>query len=126
MVGMNLKYGDTISHDRQKITRPWGDYVNVYEHPGIKSKVIRLNPGATIPNQFHEYHDEHWLVLAGRGVFTVSLGKGTGLVQGIGAGQMVDIPKGQAHMVTAGNEGLTFLEIQVALIVPGGDAVMVD
>lgn len=118
---MNLHYGDVISHERQKITRPWGDYVNVYEHPGIKSKVIRLNPGASIPNQYHEYHDEHWLVLAGWG----ALGMGD-VGQTIHPGQLVDIPKGRAHMVTAGDEGLSFLEIQVALIVPGGDAVMVD
>lgn len=120
MVCMRLIYGDSISHDRSKVVRPWGEYVNVYEHPGVKAKVITLKPGECIPNQYHEYHDEHWLVLAGKGVFQVD-----GHMQGIGPGQMVDIPRGRAHMVTASDSGLSFLEIQVALIVPGGDAVMV-
>lgn len=117
---MQIRHGDSLSEPRSRAEREWGDYVTVYEHPGLKAKVLRLAPHKEIPLQFHRYHNEHWLVLEGEG--TVRYDQDT---QDISRGQIVDLPHGMPHAVCAGPDGLSFLEIQVALIVPGGDSELV-
>ena len=105
----------------ETIERPWGSYRVLYEHPGVKIKRLTLNPGAVIPYQFHEYHEEHWEVLTGGGKALID-----GVIHSMVPGNVFHIPARKSHLIRASEEcQLSFMEVQVALIVPGGDAVMV-
>lgn len=95
--------------------------MTVHEIPGLKVKVLHVKAGQVIPLQYHQYHNEHWLVLEGSG--RIRCGD---IDRDIGKGQVVDIPAGRPHRIEAGDEGISFLEIQQGLIVPGGDAIMVE
>ena len=101
--------------------RPWGQYRTLYEHPGVKIKTLTLNPRASIPNQLHEYHEEYWEVIAGGGVAYIGRDAREML-----PGLIFHIPPNQPHEIVAYSSGLTFIEVQVALIVPGRDAVLVQ
>lgn len=123
---MKLETRDSGSNPRAEHQRDWGHYVVLYEHPGIKIKTLFINQDWAIPSQFHLYHDEHWQIIAGRGI--VRLGKGDEAVRfPVEPGVIVDIPAGRIHAIeNIGTEPLVFLETQVALIIPGADANMAD
>ncbi|KKK56179.1 hypothetical protein LCGC14_3067140, partial [marine sediment metagenome] len=123
---MEIHTNDEKTEPRAKHLRKWGHYVTLYEQPGLKAKVLQVEPGQNIPLQFHCYHDEHWLVLAGRGTAALydeelSVQRTTWrfkpTLHFMEVGQIFDIPRNRPHRIT--NESdvpLVFLEIQVGQI----------
>lgn len=123
---MRMFVSDHLTKSRAHEERDWGYYVVIYEHPGIKIKVLHINAGQRIPAQFHKYHDEHWMVLEGEGVALLSNEENTPTVHTLEPGQIIDVASNRVHEISAGADApLEFLEVQVALIVPGGDAEMI-
>lgn len=57
-------------HDAYKlhltVTRPWGTYTVLEDHPGFKIKRIEVKPGAQLSLQMHHHRSEHWIVVRGR------------------------------------------------------------
>lgn len=48
-----------------KVFRPWGFYDVIAENDLFKIKKIYLNPKSSISYQFHNYRNEHWVILSG-------------------------------------------------------------
>ena len=51
-----------------KTNRPWGYYRVLYETPTCKVKELTVNPGLSLSMQKHDYRNEYWHVVSGRGV----------------------------------------------------------
>lgn len=100
--------------------RSWGHYRTLYEHPGIKVKTLTLNSNASIPNQLHEYHEEYWEVISGSGIAYIG-----NVAREMSLGKIFHVELNQPHQIVANVRGLTFIEVQVAVIVPGRDAVLI-
>jgi mannose-1-phosphate guanylyltransferase len=58
--------GDSRAHFHTTVYRPWGSYTTLAEFPACKVKMIRVNPGAILSLQSHEYRSEHWIVVSGK------------------------------------------------------------
>ena len=84
--------------------RPWGEWEVLDVGERYVAKRIRISPGGFLSLQYHDYRDEHWVIV--RGVATVRLGDKT--VQGR-ENQHFHVPAGTVHRV--GNGGDTVLEI---------------
>ena len=133
---MEIRTNDEKTEPCALNRRKWGHYSTIYEQPGLKAKVLSVAPGESIPLQFHRYHDEHWLVLEGKGVAALydeelsvhrAAGRFKPTLHFMEAGQVFDIPCNRPHRITNEGDGpLVFLEIQVGQIVPGGDAEILE
>ena len=133
---MEIRTNDEKTDPRALNQRKWGHYSTLYEQAGLKVKVLQVEPGHSIPLQFHRYHDEHWLVLEGKGTAALydeelSVYRTTWrykpTLHFMETGRIFDIPCNRPHRITnEGDEPLVFLEIQVGQIVPGGDAEMLE
>jgi len=57
-------------HDSYKlhltVSRPWGTYTVLEDHPGFKIKRIEVKPGGKLSLQMHHHRSEHWIVVKGR------------------------------------------------------------
>jgi mannose-1-phosphate guanylyltransferase len=57
-------------HDSYKlhltVTRPWGTYTVLEDHPGFKIKRIEVRPGGKLSLQMHHHRSEHWIVVKGQ------------------------------------------------------------
>ena len=91
----------------ETVTRPWGTYETIYESDTYKVKKIVVNPNQSFSLQYHEHRHEHWTVVEGNG--TIINGEETSKCS---CGSTFDIPVKQIHRATAGNYGLTFIEVQ--------------
>jgi len=88
--------------------RPWGSYTVLEEGADFKVKTITVIPGRRLSYQFHEHRSEHWFVVAGEGVATIE-----GIEHKLGPGESIDVARRAAHrMANAGEEALTFIEVQ--------------
>ena len=114
---------DALSEPRAFHERPWGGYTVLYEQPGIKIKTLRVDPGHEIPLQRHLYHEERWQVVHGTGkAFIKDDAQNYSCNIPLDPGTIVDIPVGRWHKIMATEEPLYFIEVQIGVIVPGGDA----
>ena len=101
------------------ITRPmyeerrWGTYRvldSVTYEDGRQSltKSITLNPGKNISYQVHHHRTEVWTVVQGEGTFVLD-----GEKRSVKPDDVLVIPVGHYHAIKAGDEPLTFIEVQV-------------
>jgi mannose-1-phosphate guanylyltransferase / mannose-6-phosphate isomerase len=47
------------------VSRPWGTYTVLEDHPGFKIKRIEVRPGGKLSLQMHHHRSEHWIVVKG-------------------------------------------------------------
>ena len=97
--------------------RPWGMYRVLLVTPYTKVKEIVVNPNQRLSLQYHRYRSEVWTVVKGDG--TVELGNDTGLGYtldslGVLVGDIIEVAKAQPHRITAGGDGITFIEVQLS------------
>jgi len=90
----------------EKEERPWGHFERFTLNEATTVKIHTVRSGASLSLQKHEHRDEFWCVLAGSG--TVRIGDENREAH---AGDAFFAPRGTLHRVSAGPEGLTFLEI---------------
>jgi mannose-6-phosphate isomerase-like protein (cupin superfamily) len=91
-----------------KEERPWGWFEILYEEQGLKVKRIMVKPGMRLSLQSHRRRAENWVVVRGKGLFT--LGEKTFVLE---PNQSVFIPvTGKHRMENPGPEELVFIEVQ--------------
>jgi len=98
---------ETVTHARE--VRPWGGFTTLLDRPGLKIRVIEVDPLAALTLQRHAGRTEHWLVVSGRAA--VRLGERR---LELGPGQWLQVPRGVLHrLANAGHEPLRLVEIQL-------------
>ena len=89
--------------------RPWGMYRILLETPYTKVKEIVVNPNQRLSLQYHDYRSEVWTIVKGSGEFTDGEN-----VTPVCAPNVLEIQQGDLHRITAGDEGITFIEVQLS------------
>ncbi len=91
--------------------RPWGRWEEYLNEPGYRVKRIVVNPGGRLSLQKHAHRREHWVVVQGRGQFTLD-----GEMRPVQAGDSLFIPQGGVHRLeNDGGEYLVIIETQLGL-----------
>ncbi len=101
-------YVDAIDQQVMFAEKSWGSYrVLDVEEQAMTVKVI-LNPGHRMNYHSHEKRDEVWTVIAGSGRTIVD-----GMEQPVKSGDVITMAAGCKHTVTAGEQGLQLIEVQL-------------
>ena len=87
--------------------RPWGWYETIDQGPSHKVKRIYVNPNERFSLQYHNHRMEHWMVVEGSGL--VQLNEYTEWVY---PGKHFHIAINSRHRMTAGDDGVLFIEVQ--------------
>lgn len=92
-----------------KENRPWGSFEVLEDRSDFKVKLITVNPGQRLSYQKHFKRSEHWFMLEGEAVVTLS-GKDYPLKEG----ESIDIPLEAPHRIMNPSKGqmLRFIEVQ--------------
>jgi len=91
--------------------RPWGRWEEYLNESGYRVKRIIIDSGKRFSLQKHEHHDEHWVIVQGSGIFTLSNES-----QFISKGDIAYIKKNDVHRVeNNGSDPLVIIEIQLGL-----------
>jgi mannose-6-phosphate isomerase-like protein (cupin superfamily) len=91
-----------------KEERPWGWFEILYEEAGLKVKRIMVKPGKRLSLQSHERRAENWVIVQGKGLFTLE-----GRTFDLEPQQSVFIPEKSKHrMENPGRDELVFIEVQ--------------
>lgn len=105
------KYSDTLKRRPMYEERRWGTYkvIDYVEYPDghcALTKHLSLNPGASISYQTHNYRDEVWTFIDGKGEIVLD-----GERRNVKRGTTVHILRGQRHALRA-LTSLSFIEVQ--------------
>ncbi len=100
------------------ISRPWGSMRQFSLNVSTTVKLITVNPNEVLSLQSHNKRQEFWRVISGSGVFEIN---GEKREVGVGSEAMVEI--GAHHRVSAGGDGMQFLEIAFGEFDEEGDIV---
>ena len=91
--------------------RPWGRWEEYLNEPGFRVKRIIVHPGERLSLQKHAHRREHWVVVSGRGRFTLD-----GEVRPVQTGDALSIPQGGVHRLeNDGEDYLVIIETQLGL-----------
>lgn len=90
--------------------RPWGKFEVLYSGFDTKVKRITVNSGHRLSYQYHHKRSERWVVVSGKGIFT--LNEESMVIEH--PGQVLFIPVGARHRIeNNGTEPLVFVEVQL-------------
>ena len=87
-------------------SRPWGDFKRFTLNEPSTVKVLTILPNGKLSLQTHAKRSEFWHILKGTGI--IRIGE---IEHQAKEGNSFYNPSGSAHRITAGAEGMTFLEI---------------
>jgi mannose-6-phosphate isomerase len=88
--------------------RPWGNYTILDSEETYQVKKIVVNPGKRISLQSHQYREEHWFIVSGKGTAELD-----GNLMQVGPGDSIDVPIGTKHRISCGESiPLVFVEVQ--------------
>ncbi len=91
--------------------RPWGRWEEYLNEPGYRVKRIIVKPGQRLSLQKHEQREEHWVVAAGTGIFTLDMEDRT-----INTGDSVFIPLLGVHRIrNHSDKDLIIIETQLGV-----------
>ena len=104
-----IKVGNHLQKNlNRKIYRPWGYFISVLEGEGWLVKKIKVNPGASLSLQMHNYRAEHWIVVTG--IAKVEVGDKETLLR---ENQSTYIPISVKHRLSnPGDKPLSLIEVQ--------------
>ena len=89
--------------------RPWGRWEEYLNEDGYRVKRIIVHPGQRLSLQKHEHRSEYWVIVSGRGIFSLD-----GKDRDISVGESVFIPVQSVHRVqNTGDEPLLIIETQL-------------
>lgn len=95
--------------ERQRVPRPWGSYLVLAEGPGWKVKRLSVAPGQALSLQVHQQRNEHWVVVAGQGLWRL----GDMIEMPLRVNKWAYIPAGVRHRLSnPGPEPLEVIEVQ--------------
>ena len=100
-------YVERISTDVRFAEKSWGSYSVIDAGEGYLNVKVILNPGNRMSYHSHEFRDEVWTVLSGRGKTIID-----GMEQVVNPGDVVTMAAGCRHTIIAETE-LTVLEAQL-------------
>jgi mannose-1-phosphate guanylyltransferase len=101
------------------VNRRWGYYKILAEKQGYIVKELTLLPEKSISLQYHNYRDEHWIILSGNGLVRIR----DELFKAIPDSNFV-IRRGEKHKIAnTGKENLTLIEIQIGKILSEDDII---
>lgn len=89
-----------------KEVRPWGSFERFTLNEASTVKVLVINPGEQLSLQTHAHRDEFWHVVKGSGQAQIGEAE-----RQVAEGDSVFVPRGTLHRLTAGEAGLSVLEI---------------
>jgi mannose-1-phosphate guanylyltransferase/mannose-6-phosphate isomerase len=99
----------SLIHQHVFEERPWGRFEILRDFAHFKSKVIKVNPKASISYQSHDKREEHWIITKGEG--EVILDDQSIKVK---KGSYVKIPLKAKHRIrNLGTDVLEFVEVQL-------------
>ena len=91
--------------------RPWGPWEEYLNVPGYRVKRIIVHPGQRLSLQRHKLRSEHWVIVAGKGQFTLD-----DALFPVSVGEKVFIPIGGIHRIeNDGTENLIIIETQLGV-----------
>lgn len=91
--------------------RPWGRWEEYLNEPGYRVKRIIVHPGQRLSLQRHQQRSEHWVIVAGSGLFTLD-----DSVTEVNPGDKVFIPVRGVHRIeNPGDENLIIIETQLGV-----------
>ena len=96
----------TLLQHRSREERPWGSFDRFTLNEQSTVKIITLKPGARFSLQHHLHRTEFWHIISGTGLAVVD-----DEIHEAKAGDEFEIHCGTTHRMTAGSEGISFLEI---------------
>lgn len=100
-------YVEKISTDVRFAEKSWGSYSVIDAGEGYLNVKVILNPGNRMSYHSHEFRDEAWIILSGRGKTIID-----GMEQVVNPGDVVTMAAGCIHTIIAETE-LTVLEAQL-------------
>ena len=87
--------------------KPWGWFMLLDQGKTHKVKTIHINPNQRFSLQYHKERTEQWVVVQGFCFLTQNDSEKI-----IRPGEYCFIPKGEIHRLRAGDDGVTFVEVQ--------------
>ncbi len=88
--------------------RPWGNYEVLLEGGNYIVKKIKIDPYQKFSLQYHNDRDEYWTIVDGFGTIIID-----GSEYNTDSQASFYIPKKSIHRASAGQDGLTFIEVQI-------------
>jgi len=88
--------------------RPWGRYDILDVQADHQVKRIQVQPGGRLSYQRHQRREEFWVIISGRGMFTLD-----DVDTEHGPGEVLIVPFRSKHRIAClGDEPLVFIEVQ--------------
>lgn len=100
-------YVEKICEDVRYAEKSWGTYTVIDVLPGSLTIKVQLNAGNQMKYHSHEYRDEVWTVVSGRGRTIVD-----GMEQVVRPGDVVTIAAGCRHTLIADTD-MSVIEVQI-------------
>jgi len=99
-------------------SRPWGGWELLHKSDTYAVKRLLVNPKSRLSLQYHDYREEHWYCVAGRGIVTID-----GREISISTGQSVTVPQGAVHRIEnhTENEPLIIVEVWHGVVLEESD-----
>ena len=95
--------------------RPWGTFEVLLETEYTKVKEIVVLPKQRLSLQYHDHRSEVWTVVKGDGIVSIPGPSDPYPSQTpVHIGKVVEITQGDFHRITAGDNGVTFIEVQLS------------
>ena len=105
------------------VTKPWGYYEELLARVGYRVKRLVIAAGQRTSLQYHVYRREYWVVTEGDGhVIYGNAESGVFLAKG----STWVVEKEMKHRLTAGDHGMTIVEVQVGEICEESDIVRLE
>ncbi|MCM1082017.1 MAG: sugar phosphate nucleotidyltransferase [Clostridium sp.] len=107
-------YVEKLDAEPMYAEKSWGAYTVIDAQTGSMTIKISMQPGESMSYHSHQYRDEVWTVISGTGTACLDDRE-----QELKAGDVITIPAGTRHKVTAKTE-LTMIEVQI------GETISID
>lgn len=100
-------YVERISNEAMYVEKSWGTYTVIDVQPDSMTVKISMHEGQKMSYHSHDYRDEVWTILSGRGKSVVD-----GMEQIVRAGDVLTIAAGCRHTIKA-ETNLDIIEVQL-------------
>lgn len=115
--GYMKPYVERIETDAKYAEKSWGTYTVIDVQPGAMTVKISMRPGECMSYHMHNYREEVWTVVAGKGRAVVD-----GMEQILRVGDVITIAAGCKHTVKAITP-LDMIEVQLGDEINAGDKI---
>lgn len=103
--------------------RPWGFYKTFFLSDFVQAKMIQVFPNQQLSLQYHNYREEHWVVIKGEGLMTIGQS-----LKNVSSGNYIFIPKGCQHRIKniSKTEPLIISEVQLGTYFGEDDIIRIE